>query len=111
MNRLRQVRLSKGMNQQELAEALHASQAAISGWETGKYDPGMKNWKAIAALFGVPVDYLIDDSAEEKKETPSEIPDEVMSAAEAFMSLPPEARKEARAYLDYLKQRYTKQTD
>ena len=99
------------MNQQELAEALHASQAAISGWETGKYDPGMKNWKAIAALFGVPVDYLIDDSAEEKKETPSGIPDEVMSAAEAFMSLPPEARKEARAYLDYLKQRYTKQTD
>lgn len=111
MNRLRQVRLSKGMNQQELAEALHASQAAISGWETGKYDPGMKNWKAIAALFGVPVDYLIDDSGEEKKETPSGIPDEVMSAAEAFMSLPPEARKEARAYLDYLKQRYTKQTD
>ena len=111
MNRLRQVRLSKGMNQQELAEALHASQAAISGWETGKYDPGMKNWKAIAALFGVPVDYLIDDSADEKKETPSGIPDEVMSAAEAFMSLPPEARKEARAYLDYLKQRYTKQTD
>ena len=111
MNRLRQVRLSKGMNQQELAEALHASQAAISGWETGKYDPGMKNWKAIAALFGVPVDYLIDDSAEEKKEAPSGIPDEVMSAAEAFMSLPPEARKEARAYLDYLKQRYTKQTD
>lgn len=111
MNRLRQVRLSKGMNQQELAEALHASQAAISGWETGKYDPGMKNWKAIADLFGVPVDYLIDDSAEEKKETPSGIPDEVMSAAEAFMSLPPDARKEARAYLDYLKQRYTKQTD
>lgn len=35
MNRLRQVRLSRGMNQQELAEALHASQAAISGWETG----------------------------------------------------------------------------
>ena len=111
MNRLRQVRLSKGMNQQELAEALHASQAAMSGWETGKYDPGMKNWKAIAALFGVPVDYLIDDSAEEKKETPSGIPDEVMSAAEAFMSLPPEARKEARAYLDFLKQRYMRKKD
>lgn len=111
MNRLRQVRLSRGMNQQELAEALHASQAAISGWETGKYDPGMKNWKAIADLFGVPVDYLIDDSTDEKEETSSGIPDEVMSAVEAFMRLPPEAQKEARAYLDYLKQRYTKQTD
>ena len=111
MNRLRQVRLSRGMSQQELAEALHASQAAISGWETGKYDPGMKNWKAIADLFGVPVDYLIDDSTDEKEETSSGIPDEVMSAAEAIMRLPPEAQKEARAYLDYLKQRYTKQTD
>ena len=111
MNRLRQVRLSRGMNQQELAEALHASQAAISGWETGKYDPGMKNWKAIADLFGVPVDYLIDDSTVEKEETSSGIPDEVMSAAEAFMRLSPEAQKEARAYLDYLKQRYAKQTD
>lgn len=111
MNRLRQVRLSRGMNQQELAEALHASQAAISGWETGKYDPGMKNWKAIADLFGVPVDYLIDDSTDEKEETSSGIPDEVMSAAEAFMHLPPEAQKEARAYLDFLKQRYAKQKD
>ena len=111
MNRLRQVRLSRGMNQQELAEALHASQAAISGWETGKYDPGMKNWKAIADLFGVPVEDLIDDSTVEKEETPAGIPDEVMSAAEAFMRLPPEAQKEARAYLDYLKQRYAKQTD
>ena len=111
MNRLRQVRQSKGMSQQELAEALHASQAAISGWETGKYDPGMKNWKAIADLFGVPVDYLIDDTPEQKKETPSGIPDEVMSAAEAFMQLPPEVQKEARAYLDYLKQRYAQQTD
>ena len=111
MNRLRQVRQSKGMNQQELAEALHASQAAISGWETGKYDPGMKTWKAIADLFGVPVDYLIDDTPEEKKETPPGVPDEVKSAMEAFMHLPPEAQKEARAYLDFLKQRYTKQTD
>ena len=30
MNRLKQVRLSKGLNQKELAEALNLSQAAIS---------------------------------------------------------------------------------
>lgn len=111
MNRLRQVRQSKGMSQQELAEALHASQAAISGWETGKYDPGVKNWKAIAELFGVPVDYLIDDTPDEEKETSPGIPDEVLSVAEAFMRLPPEAQREARAYLDFLKQRYTRKKD
>ena len=56
MNRLKQVRLSKGLNQKELAEALNLSQAAISGYETGKYDPGMKIWKMIADFFGVSVD-------------------------------------------------------
>lgn len=99
------------MSQQELAEALHSSQAAISGWETGKYDPGMKNWKAIAELFAVPVDYLIDDVPDDKKEASPGIPDEVMSVAKSFMRLPPEAQKEARAYLDFLKQRYAKQKD
>ena len=111
MNRLRQVRQSKGMSQQELAEALHSSQAAISGWETGKYDPGMKNWKAIAELFAVPVDYLIDDVPDDKKEASPGIPDEVMSVAKSFMRLPLEAQKEAREYLDFLKQRYAKQKD
>lgn len=51
------------MNQKELAEALNLSQAAISGYETGKYDPGMKIWKLIAEYFGVSVDYLIEDAS------------------------------------------------
>lgn len=111
MNRLRQVRLSKGMNQKELAEALNLSQAAISGYETGKYDPGMKIWKSIAEYFGVSVDYLIEDVPEEKTEDPTGIPDEVLLLAEVFKSLPPEAQKEAQTFLDYLKQRYKRQKD
>lgn len=111
MNRLRQVRLSKGMNQKELAEALNLSQAAISGYETGKYDPGMKIWKSIAEYFGVSVDYLIEDAPEEKSEDPTGIPDEVMLLVEAVMHLPPEAQAEARTYLDFLKQRYRRQKD
>ena len=38
MNRLKQVRLSRGMNQKELAEALNLSQAAISGYENMEAD-------------------------------------------------------------------------
>lgn len=77
MNRLRQVRLSKGMNQKELAEALNLSQAAISGYETGKYDPGMKIWKLIAEYFGVSVDYLIEDVPTDKKSPANQKIDEV----------------------------------
>lgn len=111
MNRLKQVRLSRGMNQKELAEALNLSQAAISGYETGKYDPGMKIWKQIADYFGVSVDYLIEDVDDIKKENPIGIPDEVYNIAQSFMKLPPAAQAEARAYLDFLKQRYTQKTD
>ena len=73
VNRLKQVRLSKGLNQKELAEALNLSQAAISGYETGKYDPGMKIWKMIADYFDVTVDYLIEDG-DIKKENPTVFP-------------------------------------
>lgn len=71
MNRLKQVRQLKGMNQKELADALNLSQAAISGYETGKYDPGMKIWKQIADFFGVTVDYLIEDTSDDKKKSPA----------------------------------------
>lgn len=111
MNRLKQVRLSKGLNQTELAEALNLSQAAISGYETGKYDPGMKIWKQIADFFGVSVDYLIEDVNEEKKVNPTGVSDEVYNIAQEFMKLPPAAQADARAYLDFLKQRYTQKTD
>lgn len=84
MNRLRQVRLSKGMNQKELAEALNLSQAAISGYETGKYDPGMKIWKSIAEYFGVSVDYLIEDVPEEKTKN---LADNVSEAKREMMEL------------------------
>lgn len=110
MNRLKQVRLSKGLNQKELAEALNLSQAAISGYETGKYDPGMKIWKMIADYFDVTVDYLIEDG-DIKKENPTGVPDEVYKVAKEFMELPPDAQAEARSYLAFLRQRYTRQND
>nr|DAT30958.1 MAG TPA: Repressor protein CI [Caudoviricetes sp.] len=107
MNRLKQVRQKQGLSQKELADALNLSQAAISGYETGKYDPGMKIWKQIADYFKVSVDYLIEDITEDKSKNPTGIPDEVYELAQAVMKLPPAAQTEARAYLDFLKQRYT----
>ena len=108
MNRLKQVRLSNGLNQKKQAEALNLSQAAISGYETGKYDPGMKIWKMIADYFDVTVDYLIEDG-DIKKENPPGVPDEVYKVAKEFMELPPDAQAEARSYLAFLRQRYTRQ--
>ena len=48
---------------------------------------------------------------DEETKNPIGIPDEVYDVAQAFMKLPPTAQSEARAYLDFLKQRYTRKKD
>lgn len=59
--KLRSLRLQRGMSQMQLAYALGSSQSAITAWELGKRDPDMRSIKKIASVFGVPVSYLISD--------------------------------------------------
>lgn len=53
-----------GMTQTELGEKLGVQKNAVSKWECGRVDdiPASKI-RAMAALFGVPTSYLIDDEA------------------------------------------------
>ena len=45
--KLQQLRKSKNMTQEELAEALFVSRTAISKWESGRGYPGIDSLKAI----------------------------------------------------------------
>lgn len=63
------LRLAKGMTQLELAEHLHYSDKAVSKWERGESVPEISTLKAIADLFGVTLDHLVNEhSPAEKKE-------------------------------------------
>ena len=53
---------------------------------------------------------MIEDS-DNKKENLTGVPDEVYKIAKEFMELPPDAQAEARSYLAFLRQRYTRQND
>lgn len=57
--KLIQLRKSKNMTQEELAEELYVSRAAVSKWEQGRGLPSIDSLKAIATLFGVTVDALL----------------------------------------------------
>ena len=57
--KLSQLRKSKNMTQEELAEMLFVSRAAVSKWEQGRGLPNIDSLKAIAVLFGVTVDELL----------------------------------------------------
>ena len=57
--KLQELRKSKGLTQEELAEALFVSRTAISKWESGRGYPSIDSLKEISRFFGVTIDELI----------------------------------------------------
>lgn len=62
MNRIKELRASKGIKQAELAAAIKVSQAALSGYETEKYEADLDTYQSIANYFGVSLDYLLGNN-------------------------------------------------
>lgn len=67
-NRIRQMRTSKGVTQEELANVLNVSNQAVSRWETGITTPDITLLPSIALFFGVTIDEIFNPSPEEKLE-------------------------------------------
>lgn len=59
--KLADLRKEAGLTQMELAEKLDVSRQAISKWEVGAAVPGTDKLKALSELYGVSIDYLLDD--------------------------------------------------
>ena len=57
--KLQQLRKSRGLTQEELAEALFVSRTAVSKWESGRGYPNIDSLKEISRFFSVTVDELI----------------------------------------------------
>lgn len=60
MTAIRRYRKMLGLTQEELADKLGMTQAAISRFETGDRKPDVDDLIAIAKFFGCKVDDLID---------------------------------------------------
>lgn len=67
--KLQELRKSRGLTQEELAEALFVSRTAVSKWESGRGYPSLDSLKQLSRYFSVSVDELI-------------CPEEILSAAE-----------------------------
>lgn len=57
--KLQQLRKSRDLTQEELAEALYVSRTAVSKWESGRGYPSIDSLKEISSYFGVSVDALL----------------------------------------------------
>jgi len=67
--KLQELRKSRGMTQEELAQALFVSRTAISKWESGRGYPSIDSLKELSRFFSATIDELIGS-------------EEVVSAAE-----------------------------
>lgn len=69
MNRIKELRKARGLSQIELANKVHASNQAISAYESGTREPKESMWQALANFFNVSVPYLkgTDDKTVIKK--------------------------------------------
>ena len=56
---IRRLRRSRGMTQEQLAEILNISNAAVSKWERGDSFPDITMLFPIADYFGISVDELM----------------------------------------------------
>ena len=66
MNKVRELRIKKGIPQKDLAITLGVSQASVSDWEKNKKNPRGENLAKLAEYFGVDEDYILGVNAEEK---------------------------------------------
>lgn len=62
--KIKEARKNAGLSQEQLAEKLCVSRAAVAKWETDKGLPDVMNLKRIAQLLDVSVDALLDDGQE-----------------------------------------------
>lgn len=73
--KLKKLRISHALSQQDIAELLDVGQDAISLYERGKRIPPAKNLLKLADYFDVSVDYLL--GREDKEIESSEPSDEL----------------------------------
>ena len=57
--KLQELRKQKGLTQEQLAEQLYVSRAAVSKWESGRGYPNIDSLKAVAAFYSVTIDELL----------------------------------------------------
>ena len=64
-NKITKLRKEKGLSQEDLAQELNVSHQSISRWELNEALPDAINLKSLSKVFGVSVDYLLDEEKDE----------------------------------------------
>ena len=64
LQNLKKLRLAAGLRQIDVAKKMNVDQGCVSKWENGETRPSRKYHKKLARLYGVTVDDLLKEDAE-----------------------------------------------
>ena len=86
--RIRALRLSVGLSQQELGRRLGVSAVAVGKWERGQTQPDIPSLTRMADIFGTTIDDLCDHAAAAPQESPN-----IQLMTRAFRQLTPQEQE------------------
>ena len=100
--RIRTMRKSRRMTQEDLAKAIGQSPSSITMYETGRREPDIETLEAFADVFNVPLAFLISDDV---PVISSQVDPEINIVSSMMENLP-QAQKEqivaiVRAYVEH----------
>ncbi len=88
MERLRELRKSKGISLKELGAIIGVAESTMSLYESGKRQPDYETLLKLAEYYGVTVDYLLRGSKEDQP------PEELVILNRKARNWSPEKRKQ-----------------
>jgi len=91
-----------------VADCIHVSRSAIAGYEKKGRQPSHEKLTAIADLFEVPVDYLLNDEEDTITLSPSRLTtnsDDELNLLLAYRSLSRSSKRDLKKYMKLLKEK------
>lgn len=70
--KIRKLRIDKGLTQKDLSDKIHVTFQTISKWENDENEPDVSTLRELAKLFGCSLDYLLCEDEEEKQKEEQE---------------------------------------
>ena len=98
MDRIKELRKAHGYKQIEFCKMLGISQATLSGYETGKYQPDNTMLVKIATLFNVSTDYLLGNTDIPAPSRPTVDDDDIKFALFGTTDIDDETLEDIKAY-------------
>ena len=82
--KIKELREEKGLTQKQMSEILEVSKSNISKYEADTVEPSLETIRRYATFFRVSTDYLLNDSADLKKEYKKTYPMDIVYLDNSF---------------------------